>query len=191
MKRLIISVILAMVLLVLPAGGVFAASTATVNVTATPSMIEISINNPDWTINGISGTGLLDVDTFYYSQASQSETTIFGEPVSAANCRNLVTNSSTVDITLKADMANFSSGDAMTNAGDGANAANVYAAFVQAAGSNWSTAQIMETTGSTVFWTSSSPGEDIEVAFGVETQTGAWGSGTSMTSSILLTAAPA
>jgi len=194
MKRLVISFIVAMALVIIPVSVALAADdTATVTVTAVPSYVSITILPTSWTLNNVDGdgTGVLEIDTIYYSN-TVGDTTIFSDPVTIAEAWHALTNDSTVDITLKADMANFAGGDAMTNAGDGFNAANVYAAWVCASGVNWSAeTQIMKITGSTVFWTSSSPGDDIDVAFAVETQSGAWGSGDSMSSSITLTATSA
>jgi hypothetical protein len=192
MKRLVISVIVAVVLLMIPVSVALAAEdTAQVTVTAVPSYVSISINPGSWTINGISGSGVLEIDTIYYSKDSGSETTAFGDPVVAGNCEHAITNDSTVNITLKADMSNFTGGDAMTNGG-GSNGASAFAAWVCESGANWSSDQVvMNTSGSSVFWTSSSAGDDISVAFAVETQTGAWSSGDSMSSTITLTATSA
>jgi len=190
MKRLVIGVILAVALLIVPVSGALAAEdTATVNVTAVPSYVSITILPTAWTINGITGSGVLEIDTIYYSKDSGSETTIFGEPVVAGNCEHALTNTSTVNVTLKADMSHFTGGDAMQN-GNGTNGTSDFAAWVCASGVNWSTGtQIMNTSGSTVFWTSSTAGDDISVAFAVETQDGAWDSGDTMSSTITLTAA--
>jgi len=79
MKKLIISVILALSLLMIPASGVFAGTTANVNVTAVPSLVDISISNTDWTINGISGNGTIDANQTYYSKASGDETTVLSQ----------------------------------------------------------------------------------------------------------------
>lgn len=191
MKRLIISLVLALALLMIPASGVFAGTTANVDVTAVPSLVDVSISNASWTINGINGNGAIEANQTYYSQKTQGETTVFGDPVLTANCWNVVTNNSTVNITLKADMADFAGGTVPMTNGDGTQGANAFAAWVCAAGSNWSTQkQIMKTTNSTVFWTSSSAGDDIEIGFGVQTQSGAWSDYTTQTTTILLTAAP-
>ncbi|MBA7625534.1 hypothetical protein ES703_32965 [subsurface metagenome] len=193
MKRLVISVIVAMALVIIPVSGVLAATTAEVTVTAVPSYVGITIDNTAWTLNGISGSGLLAKDTTYYSQATLSETTAFGDPVLAANCWHTVTNDSSVNITLKGDMSVFSGGtDPMTN-GNGTAGANAFAAWVcEADGvADWSTDKVvMDTTGSGTFWTSASPGDDIKVAFGVQTQTNAWDQADDQTTTILLTAAP-
>ena len=187
MKKLVISVVLAVALVIVPASGVLAVDTAEVTVTAVPSYIDISISNTAWTLNGISGSGALAINTTYYSQKTQSETTVFGDPVLIANCQNLVTNSSGINITLKADMSNFANGTVPMTNGNGTAGANAFAAWVCAAGSNWSAAEVMQTSGSTIFWTSSSAGDDIDVAFGVQTQTGAWTDATSQESTITLT----
>ena len=194
MKRLFISSILALALMVVPVAGALAAPTATVNVTAVPSFISISISPTDWTMNGINGSGVLDIDTTYYSKASGSETLTFSDPVTDAECYHAVTNTSGIDVNLKADMANFANGIAPMTNGGGTAGANAFAAWVCEGGSaaDWSTDKVvMETTGSGTFWASSTPGADIEVAFGVQTQTSAWTDATSQASTITLTATAA
>lgn len=190
MKKLVISVVLAVALVIVPASGVLAADTATVTVTAVPSYIDISIDNTAWTLNGISGSGALDINTTYYSQASGDETTTFGDPVTAVSAWHSVTNSSGINITLKSDMSNFANGTVPMTNGNGTAGANAFAAWVcEADGvADWSTDKVvMQTSGSTIFWTSSSAGDDIKVGFGVQTQTGAWTDATSQESTITLT----
>jgi len=194
MKRLFISSILALALMVVPVAGALAAPTTTVNVTAVPSFISISIDNSDWTINGINGSGVLDKDTTYYSKASGSETATFSDPVTDAECWNAITNTSGIDIDLKADMADFGGGTVPMTNGHGTAGANAFAAWVCEGGSvaDWSTDKVvMDTTGSGTFWTSSTPGADIKVAFGVQTQTGDWTDAASQTTQITLTATAA
>ncbi|TRZ52029.1 MAG: hypothetical protein D4S01_03655 [Dehalococcoidia bacterium] len=54
MKRLVISVVLAVALVIVPASGVLAATTDTVTVTASPSYVEIA-NAPDtWAIGAVT-----------------------------------------------------------------------------------------------------------------------------------------
>lgn len=190
MKRLVISFIVAMALVIIPVSGVLALTTAEVTVTAVPSYVGITIDNTAWTLNGISGSGLLAINTTYYSKASGAETTTFSDPVTDAECWHTVTNDSSVNITLKADMSNFTGGtDPMTN-GNGTAGANAFAAWVCESGVNWSTEKVvMNTTGSGTFWTSTTAGDDIKVGFGVQTQTGDWTGGGSQTSTITLTGA--
>ena len=156
MKRLILTVAMAVALLMVPVSGVLAAETATVTVTAVPSYIDISIDNSSWTLNGINGSGVLAINTTYYSKASGDETVTFSDPVTDAECWNTVTNSSSINVTLKADMSNFANGSAPMTNGAGTAGANAFAAWVCASGDDWSTdKKIMKTTGSDIFWTSS------------------------------------
>lgn len=143
MKRLLISVILAIALAIVPASGVLAGTTATVTVTAVPSYIDISIDNTEWLLNGISGSGVLDIGTTYYSKASGSETEMFSDPVTDAECWHTVTNSSTVSITLKADMADFTGGATPMTNGDGTAGASAFAAWVSESGSSWSSDKVV------------------------------------------------
>jgi hypothetical protein len=188
MKRLVIAILLAVALLVIPVSVALAATTADVTVYATPSYVSISIAPTSWTINDVAGGGgLLDINTTYYSN-DLGDTTAFSDPVTDAECHHALTNDSTVNINLKADMTDFTGGtDPMTN-GNGTAGANAFAAWVCESGANWSAKVIMDTSGSTVFWTSSSAGDDIEVAFAVQTQTGDWTGGGQQTSTITLTA---
>jgi len=195
MKRLLISSILALALMVVPVAGALAAPTATVTVTAVPSFISISISPTTWTMNNVDGdgTGVLDINTTYYSN-TVLDTTAFSDPVTDAECWHAVTNTSGINITLKADMANFANGTVPMTNGSGTAGANAFAAWVcEGDGvADWPTDMvIMKTTLSDVFWSSSTPGDDIEVAFAVQTQTVAWTDATSQSSTITLTATAA
>jgi hypothetical protein len=189
-RSILLAVLLVMVMVIATAIPVAAATTATVTVTAVPAYISISTNS-SWTINGIvgaggAGSGKILTSTTYYSNY-QGDTTAPSSTVAANECYVGLTNASNININVKADMANFTGGDAMTN-GTGTAGANAFAAWVSEEGSAWSGKVQMDTTGSGTFWTSPSAGDDIGLVFQVNTQTGDWASATSQSSTITLTA---
>jgi hypothetical protein len=187
-RKVLIALMVAVVTMLSSVMPVAAATTATVTVTAVPSYVAISDNVSTWTLNGLQGSGVLAVDTFYYSKATGPDTTVFTSNIQTAECRDEITNTSTVNINLKADISNFIGGVAMNNSDDGSNTSATFGAYVCESGVDWATAVVMKTTGSDTFWTSSSAGDDIHLAFGVETQTDAWTDGASKEATITITA---
>ena len=189
-RSMLLAVLLVMVMVIATAIPVAAATTATVTVTAVPAYISIATNS-SWTINGIdgaggAGSGLILTSTTYYANY-QGNTTAPSATVAANECYVGVTNDSTIDINVAADMANFTGGDAMTN-GSGTAGANAFAAWVQVEGGSWGSKVQMDATGSGTFWTTSTPGDDKGIVFQVDTQTGDWASAASQSSTITLTA---
>ena len=63
MKRLIISIVMAVTLLVIPVSGALAATSQNVTVTATPAFISISNTPTTWTVNGLTGSGVIAENT--------------------------------------------------------------------------------------------------------------------------------
>jgi flagellar basal body-associated protein FliL len=64
-KKLLISIILAVALLLIPVSGAFALTSQNVTVTAAPAFISIANTPSDWTINGITGSGKIVPNTTY------------------------------------------------------------------------------------------------------------------------------
>lgn len=189
--RLLIPIILAIVAIIAMAVPLQAATYQDVTVTATPEYISISNGQSTWTLNGITGTSVIDVDTVYYANA-QGDDQVPTATVAADEGYFPITNDSTVNITLTVDMENFTGGDAnMTNSETGANGATSYGAYSWYEGMTYSSKVIVKTngTGSDTLWTSSSPGDNIDLGAEVETQTNAWTGGNSSTSTLKITAA--
>lgn len=107
MKRLIISVILAMVLLVLPVSGVFAASDDAVNVTATPIYLDIDVT-PDLT----EALGNLAENSTTWAYAAVPE-----DVLTDGTCTFTTTNNSSVNVNISIAATDFSEGVGWTLAG--------------------------------------------------------------------------
>jgi hypothetical protein len=200
MKRILISLVLALLLVLCIAVPVFAdaGTYQDVTVTATPCYVAISCDPLAWTLNDIVGDGVTPKGTItnsdvYYSNPQGDGT----EPSSTVDTDEgyfVITNTSTVNITLTVDMENFSGGDAnMTNGETGSPGASSYGAYSWYEGMTYSSKVVVKkyATGSSTLWTSSSPGDDIDIGVEVATQTGAFsGTGQSSTSTLKITAAP-
>ena len=106
MKRLIISIVMAMVLLVLPVSGVFAASSDAVNVTATPIYLDIDVT-PD--ITEALGNVAENSTTWAY-------VAVPADPL-GANCTFTTTNNSSVNVNISIAATDFSGGNGWTLAG--------------------------------------------------------------------------
>lgn len=164
----------------------FAATSADVTVTGTPSFIAIT-GTDTWTINGLTGNSRLYIDTTYYSNplgdtTSPSATVVDGE------CKFTVTNaSSTVPLTLTVNIANFTGGDASTNSNSGSNGATSYGAYTYYSGMTYTNKVVAKTTGSSALitnWTGSTLKWGIEL----KTQSNAWTTGTAMSTTATITA---
>lgn len=188
MKRLLISVILVIALLVLPVSEALAATSAEVTVTATPSYIAITNLPEDWTINGITGNWLISENTTYYSNPLGDETTP-SATVAEGECYFEVTNSSSVNITLTVNFANFTGGDAMTNGNTGSAGATSFGAYSYYSGMTYSAKVIAKNTGSDAL-KSDIPDTEISIKWGLEitTRTDDWTSGDTQTSTVTMTA---
>jgi hypothetical protein len=190
MRKLLISLALALTLVLsfnLPA---FAATSQDVTVTATPSYIAISNSPNTWTINGISGTGKIQPNTTYYAKGSTNETTPPSATVLDAECYFTVTNSSSVNIDLTVTWGAFTGGGAdMTNSNAGTNGATTYGAYCWYSGMTYTSKVIVKSTGSDKMLTGMTPATTTK-KWGVEikTRTDAWTSGTSSTSTLTITA---
>jgi len=186
----ILPVVIALVAIFAFSVPAMAATTATVTVTAQPAFIAISIVQNTWTINGIVNDGYIEPDTVYYSNP-QGDTTALTATVAANEGYFDVTNTSSVDIDLTVDMGNFTGGtDNMTNSDLGSNDTTKYGAYSYYEGCTYADDKvIVQTTASDVLWTSSSPGDDIDLGVVLETQSNAWTAGDSSTATITITAA--
>lgn len=190
-RRIIVGILTALLLSILIAPHAQAATYQDVTVTATPSYIAISNGQATWTLNGITGSGVIEPDTIYYANPL-GDTTPPSATVGATEGYFPITNTSTVNITLVVDMENFTGGDAnMTNSELGTNGATTYGAYSWYEGQTYSSKVIVKTnaTGSDTLWTSSTPGDDIDLGAEVETQTNAWAGGSSSTATMKITAA--
>lgn len=189
MKKVLIGVLLAMVLaamLVVPV-------TATdVTVTAVPSYLSFSSAPTTWTLNDEGGgNGYIEVDTIYYTNPEDDET-----PPSAtvldAECLFTWTNDSSVDIDITVNCIAFTTGDAtMTNSDLGTNGATTYGAHSWYSGMTYANKVIVEASGSSALYTTTTPGEDKKWGAEIETRTDAWTGGDSSEATMTITATEA
>lgn len=194
MKRKLIHIIPVLCLLAVIFSQPIIASAAEyqdVTVTATPAYITISNGQATWTINGITGSGVIDENTTYYSNP-QGDTTPPTAVVDTDEGYFPITNDSTVNINLIVDMEDFSGGDAnMSNGETGSNGATSYGAYSWYEGCTYADDKVVvkkNATGSDTLWTSSSPGDDIDLGVTITTQTNSWSGGSSSTATLKISA---
>jgi hypothetical protein len=188
MKRLFVSFVLAVALLVVPVAGALA-DTDTVTVTATPSFVGIGNAPSSWTLNNAtgSGTGKIEPATTYYSNPLGEETAP-SATVLAGECHFTITNTSNEATNVVIDISNFTGGsDEMTNSNTGSNGATSFGAYSWYEGMTYSSKVIAKTTGSDNLISSLAANTDLKWGMEVLTQSDAWTGGTSSTATITIT----
>ena len=193
MKRLLISFVLAVALLVVPIAGALAAED-TVTVTATPGFVAIS-NLPDtWAINNVGGgNGAIEPGTIYYSNPLGDETAPSSTVVDG-DCYFEITNTSTVPTNIKVDIGAFTLGDAnMTNSdlGSASNDATTFGASVWYSGLTYTSKVISKSTGSDNLYTGLGATTDLKWGMEILTRTDAFTGVTSSDATITITATAA
>lgn len=166
----------------------YAATTQDVTVTATPEYVSISNSPSTWTLNGITGSGVIQVDTIYYSNPL-GDTTAPSATVVDGECRFTITNSSTVAIDLTVTCGAFAGGDAnMTNSDTGANGATTYGSYCWYSGMTYASKVIVKSSGSGVMYNELAALTDIKWGAEIETRTDAWTGGSSSTATMTISA---
>jgi len=194
MKKLLVTMLLALALIVVPVTPVLALTAQDVTVTATPSFIAISNAPGTWTVNDIVGVvtkGVMVVDTVYYSNPL-GDCTSPSDPVVDGECRFTITNTSTVITDLTVNFPDHAGGDASTNSDLGTNDTTKFGAYVYCTGMTYSTGKVICKKAA-----SAPMKEDLaattNILWGItyESQSDAWTSGTPMTSTVTITATAA
>jgi len=191
MRRILVGVLSALALVLVSVVPAFADSSQNVTVTGAPLYLSISNTPSTWTINGITGSGLIEPDTTYYAKGSTNETTAPSATVLGTECYFTVTNgtgATTCDLTVT--WGAFTGGGAdMTNSDAGTNGATTYGAYCWYEGMTYTSKVIVKSTGSDEMY-STGLAADASLKWGVEikTRTDAWTSGTSSTSTLTITA---
>lgn len=186
MKKLLMGMAIAVLLLAF-AVPAMADTSQNVTVTATPSYVSIANSPGTWTINGITGGGTILPNTTYYSNplgdtTSPSATVVDGE------CRFTVTNTSTVATNIVVNFPNHSGGDASTNSNTGSNGATSFGAYAYYSGMTYANKVIAKATGSDNLITGQAATTDFKWGLEYTSQSDAWTSSTSMTSTVTITA---
>lgn len=192
-KRLLLSLTIAGIMLLSLVVPVAAATTAEITVTATPTFLAIAITQNTWTINGIDGDSKIDLDTTYYSNetGASGDITAPSATVEATECYFTITNTSNVVTDQTANMVHFTGGDAMQNTDTGyaTNAAGSFGASTYTTGAAWTGgAVILKNAGSSAMITSLAATTDQKFGVAIKSQSGAWTSASAMTSTITVTA---
>lgn len=189
MRKAILSLALALMLLFVFAVPIFAATSDTVSVTATPAFISISVAPDSYSIGGAGAT--LAPNTTYYANPG-SETTAPSATVLDTECVFAITNTSTVATDITVNFPHFTGGDAMQNIGTGYtnNGANSFGVSGYAEGAAWPGGAVtFLNAGSGVFIDGLAATTDIDFGWALLTQTGDWTTGTAMTSTVSVSAA--
>lgn len=187
MKRLLVILLLVAVLVLIPVSGAFAATSQTVTVTAVPSFISISNAPTTWTINGITGSGVIATSTTYYTNPL-GDTTAPSATVVDGECRFTITNTSTVATDITVNFADFSGGDAMTNSGTGSAGASTFGAYGYYSGMTFSNKVVAKSSGSSALMSNLSATTNLKWGLQVSTRTSDWTSGSTQTATVTVTA---
>ena len=175
MKRLVISVVLAIALVIIPASGVLAATTQDVLVTATPIYVSIS-NTP-----GTEALGTVAASSTTWAHGSAPSA-----PLDDATCTFTVTNDGSVAENIGIEATNPTGGIGWTLAGTvGENIVVMKAGFE---GETHAEMQVV-TTSNEAFISSLAAAGDIDWEFSLET--GTFTDGAEKSSTITLTATAA
>lgn len=200
MRKIIVATVLALVLVAFVAVPVLAETSQDVTVTATPAFISIT-NEPDtWSVGDVAAetTARIAPSTTYYSNPLGA-TTVPVDPVVDGACRFTITNTSSVAIDLTVNFPNFTSGDAMTNinqtAGDTFTEAGAdsFVAWSYCTGmTTYETDKMLaKAAGSSVMKDALAATTNIKWGLEIQTQTGDWTSGDTMTAEFVVITATA
>lgn len=188
MKKLVVSLTLSLVLLLAASLPALALTSDDVTVTATPEYIAITSAPTAWTLNGITGTSVILVDTTYYANLL-GDTTVPSSTVVDAECRFTITNTSSVAIDITVTWGSFTGGGAdMTNSDDGSNGATNFGAYSWFSGDTYSGKVVIKSSGSAVGKDALAATTDIKWGAEILTRTDVWTSGSSSTSTLTVTA---
>ena len=186
MKKILLSFLLAVVLVLLPVTGALAA-TDTVTVTATPSFVGISNSPSDWTLNSITGDSIIDSNITYYANPG-GDTTAPSATVVDGECYFTLSNTSSEATNVSIDINDFTGGsDPMVNSNSGTNGAGTFGAYAWYSGMTYSSKVIAKTTNSDVLRSSLPANTDLKWGMEITTQSDAWTGGTSSTATITIT----
>ncbi|MBA7699307.1 hypothetical protein ES703_108001 [subsurface metagenome] len=190
MKRLVISFIVAMALMIIPVSVALAVED-TVTVTALPSYVAISNAPNTWTLNDITGNGAIDSNTTYYSNPLGDTTAPAGATVVDGECYFTITNTSTLATNVVVDIEDFTGGsDPMLNSEDGTNGVGTFGAYSWYSGLTYPGSRVIakeNATGSENLYSGLAATTDLLWGMEVLTQSDAWAGGTSSTSTITIT----
>lgn len=173
MKKTLFVVALVMLMVLAPVTA-FAETSQEVVVTAQWSYATISNSPGTWLLNGITGTGLIAVDTVYYS-SPLGDTTPPSATVVDGECRfTLDPDGSSVALDVYVNCGNFTGGDTnMANSNTGSNGASTYGAYSWYSGLTYANKVVMKESGSDILKNEHSYSASLLWGAEIESQTGA------------------
>lgn len=171
--RKILFMAMVMLLVLVPVTAL-ADTSQDVTVSATWSYATIANSPSTWTLNGITGSSLITVDTVYYANPL-GDTTPPSATVLDAECRfTLDPTGSSVALDVYANCGNFTGGTTnMTNSGTGSNGATSYGAYSWYSGMTYSSKVVMAESGSSILKNEQAYGASLKWGAEIETQTNA------------------
>lgn len=184
-SRILVGLLLAMIIVASVSVPTMAATSNNITITGAPAFMSISTAQNTWTINGITGSGKMANNTTYYSNpggdtVAPSATVVDGE------CYFTTVNTSTIATDVTVNIPNFSGGDAMSNSNTGSNGATSFGAYSYYSGMTYSGKVIAKASGSDVLKDALAATTDIKWGIELKTQSNAWVSGSSMTSTMTI-----
>jgi hypothetical protein len=184
MKRLIISLALALVLTVAFAVPIFADTSDDISVTATPAFIAVSVSPDSYNIGG-AGAKITKASTYYANPLGA--TTPPSSTVTDGECEFTITNTSTVDTDITVNFPHFTGGDAMQNSDGGYQDASAgeFGASGYVSGTSWpGDAVILKNSGSDPLIDGLTAETNEKFGWALLTQSDDWSSGTQMSSTV-------
>jgi hypothetical protein len=188
-KKLLISILLTLAILIGIAVPVGAATTAPVTITQVFAFIGISNSAATYTLNtDNSGTGKVAPSTTYYSNPLGS-TTAPSTTVADGECEWTLTNTSNIATDLTFTMSDFSGGsDNSTNVNGATPGATSYSCYTYISGVAIASAVLCKSSGSAVGLSNLGAATNKKWGIKLSTQTGLATGPTAATSTLLCTA---
>lgn len=189
MKKLVIIALVILVAISATINGVLAAVSDTVSVTATPAYISISVSPDTWTLNGITGSAVIEPSTTYYSNPL-GDTSAPANPVVDGACTFTLTNTSTVSTDIVANWSDFTgAGDTMANSNSGSPAAATYGAASYVSGAAWPGGKVtVQSAASADMINNLGATTNKKFGFQIYTRTNIWTAANVMSGTITVTA---
>jgi hypothetical protein len=188
MKILRVLIIVAVLGLMLLPIKVMAASTATIIVTNSPYFVSVNITPSSWAINGLTGSGLVNNATTYYSNplGDTVSPTILGAKDS--ECYFNASNGMAIAVDLTVTTSDLSGGsDNSTNSNNGSAGATFYGAYTYFSGQTSLQWVVCKSSGSSIGYSNLLAGGNVNFGLIVSEQTNAWTGATPSSSTITVT----
>ena len=185
-RKLILSLALALMLVLSFSVPALAATSDTVDVTATPSFISIDITPTTWSVGG-AGVKIAP-STTYWSNPLGGTTAPTGTGALNTECEFTINNTSTVITSLTTTFPHMTGGDASQNSDTDTPGANAFGARTYFSGQATAAWALAKNTTPVVSYAALGALTNIKFGFKYQSQTGAWTLGTAMTCQVSIAA---